>query len=142
MKVKPTWNCPKRGKTWETKLWLVLVLRLPVWESRASFLAQSQSQLKQNQCNTGLLSTLYWKLLWYKQDFWVCLDNTIAELPWQSKRHRITNWLKRDSFLHWSWNEWSNLNINANIPKIILFSTFLWSVLQNFIRIRILNSHR
>lgn len=41
-----------------TKSWLVLVFRPISWESGTSFLHQSQSQMKQNQCNAGLLSTL------------------------------------------------------------------------------------
>ena len=32
-------------------------------ENGASFLDQSQCKVKQNQCNSGLLSTLDWKLL-------------------------------------------------------------------------------
>ena len=52
-------NCPKRGKTRATKSWL----RPTGWEDDASFLDQSQSEVKQNQCNPRLISTLNWKLL-------------------------------------------------------------------------------
>ena len=48
----------KRGKTRVTKWQLVLVLYLIGLESGASFLDQSQSIVKKNQCNPGLLSTL------------------------------------------------------------------------------------
>ena len=49
-------NYLKRGKTRMTKSWLVLVLHLIGWEVDASFLDQSQSEVKQNQSNSGLLS--------------------------------------------------------------------------------------
>ena len=40
-------------------------LHLIGWEGGASFLGQSNSTVKQNQFNPGLLSTLNWKLLYY-----------------------------------------------------------------------------
>lgn len=49
-----------------TKSLLVLVLHLSVWVievSGASFLDQSRGEVKQNQSNPGLLSTLNWNLL-------------------------------------------------------------------------------
>ena len=48
----------KRGKARVTKSWLMLVLHLIGWGSGASFEDQSQSKVKQNQCNPGLLLTL------------------------------------------------------------------------------------
>ena len=51
----------KRGKTRATKSRLVLVLYLIGWEGDARFLNQSQSIVKQDQSNSGLLSTLNWK---------------------------------------------------------------------------------
>ena len=39
-------------------------LHLIGWEGGASFLGQSNSTVKQNQFNPGLLSTLNWKLLY------------------------------------------------------------------------------
>ena len=56
-------NCLKRGKTWVTSPWLALVLPLIGWEGGVSFLDQSQIEVKYNQYNLGLLSTLAWKLL-------------------------------------------------------------------------------
>ena len=62
LKVKKA-NRLKRGKTRATKLWLISVL-LPIgWESRASYLDQSQSEVRQNQCNPGKISILSLKLL-------------------------------------------------------------------------------
>ena len=48
-------NCLKRGKTQATRSWLVLVLHLIGWESDASFLNQSQSEIRKNWSNPGLL---------------------------------------------------------------------------------------
>ena len=56
-------NYLKRGKRRAAKLWLVLVLHLIGWESGASFFDRSQGEVKQNQSNPWLLSTLNWKLL-------------------------------------------------------------------------------
>ena len=50
----------KRGKTRVIKSWLMLVLHLDGW-GRGASLDQSQSKVKQNQCNPGFLSTLGWK---------------------------------------------------------------------------------
>ena len=62
LKVKKA-NRLKRGKTRATKSWLISVL-LPIgWESRASYLDQSQSEVRQNQCNPGKISILSLKLL-------------------------------------------------------------------------------
>ena len=61
LKENPT--CLKRGKTRATKSWLVLVFHLIGWLSVASFLDQSQREVRQKQSNAGLLSTLSWKLL-------------------------------------------------------------------------------
>ena len=47
----------KRGKTRATKSRLVWVLYLIGWVGGASLLNQSQSVVKQNQSNAGLLST-------------------------------------------------------------------------------------
>ena len=51
------------AKTWVTKLWLVSILHLIGWESDSSFQNQTQNEVKLNQCNLGLLSTLNWKFL-------------------------------------------------------------------------------
>ena len=48
-------HCLKRGKTQATRSWLVLVLHLIGWESGASFLNQSQSEIRKNLSNPGLL---------------------------------------------------------------------------------------
>ena len=56
-------NCLKRGKTRATKSWLVLVYHVIAWENDASFLDQSQSEVKQKQCSARLHSTLIRKLL-------------------------------------------------------------------------------
>ena len=60
-------NLPKARENAGTKSWLVLVLHLIGREREiergVSFLDQSQSKIKQNQCNPGLLSALNWKLL-------------------------------------------------------------------------------
>ena len=56
-------NTLKRGKRWAAELWLVFILHLIGWESGASFLDQSQGEVKQNQSNPWLLSTFKWKLL-------------------------------------------------------------------------------
>ena len=53
----------KSGKTRVTKSRLVLVLLLIGWEGGVKFTDQSESVVKQNQCNPGILSTLSWKLL-------------------------------------------------------------------------------
>ena len=55
----------KRGQTRVTKLGLVLVLHLIGWDSGASFSGPITEQVKQNQCNPGLHSTLSWKLLYH-----------------------------------------------------------------------------
>ena len=47
---------PKRRETRATESWLVLVLHLIGWESDASYLDQSQSEVKQYQNNPMLLS--------------------------------------------------------------------------------------
>ena len=51
----------KRGKTRATKSRLVLVLHLIGWQGGANFLDQLESKIKQNQCNSWLLSSLNWK---------------------------------------------------------------------------------
>ena len=56
-------NCLKRGKTRVTKSRLIEVLNLIGWESGASFLDQSQNEVKQKQSNPGFLWTFTWKLL-------------------------------------------------------------------------------
>ena len=56
-KLKNRPNILKRGKTRASKSCLVLVLHLICWESGVSFLDQSQSEVKQNQCNPGKLLT-------------------------------------------------------------------------------------
>ena len=65
-------NCLKCGKTRATKSWLALVLYLIGRESGASFLNQSQSEVKQNRCNPRLFSTLNWN--WRKGQDCVVLD--------------------------------------------------------------------
>ena len=62
-------NYLKRGKRRAAKLWLVLVLHLIGWESGASFFDQSQREVKQNQSNPWLLSTLNWTLLSLSESF-------------------------------------------------------------------------
>lgn len=56
-------NFLRRRKTRVNKSWLVLVLHVIGWQSGASFLDQSQDEVKQKRSNSGLLSTLDWKLL-------------------------------------------------------------------------------
>ena len=57
-------NDQKRGKTQATKSRLGIGWRLIGWEhGGASFLDQSETDLKQNQRNPGLLSKLNWKVL-------------------------------------------------------------------------------
>ena len=51
---------PKRGKTLLTKFRLVLLLRLIGWENSADFLDQLQSEVKRDQSNPRLFSTLNW----------------------------------------------------------------------------------
>ena len=46
-------NILKRGEIWVTKSWLVLVLNLIGWKSGASFLDQSQSEVKHKQSDNG-----------------------------------------------------------------------------------------
>ena len=46
-------NILKRGKTRATQSWLVLVLNLIGWKSGASFLDQSQSEVKHKQSDNG-----------------------------------------------------------------------------------------
>ena len=58
LKIKTT-KLPKAQEMRANKSWLLLVLHLIGWESGASFLDQSQSELKQNQ----LLLTLNRKFL-------------------------------------------------------------------------------
>ena len=58
-------NGLERGKTRVTKSQLVLVLYLIFSDGCTSFLDQSQSVVKQNQCNPGLLSTVDLNLLYY-----------------------------------------------------------------------------
>ena len=96
-------NCLKCGKTRATKSWLGLVLYLIGRESGASFLNQSQSEVKQNRCNPRLLSTLNWN--WRKGQDYVVLDwfffkpytvtgnetIKVATNPWTNMRHEIEN---------------------------------------------------
>ena len=58
-------NAGKRGKTRVTKAWLVLVLHLIGGKGGASFLDQSQGEIKQKQSNLQLLTTYYLKLLYF-----------------------------------------------------------------------------
>ena len=55
---------PARENACDQVARLVLVLHLIGWAGGASFLNQSQSVVKQNQSNSGLLSTLNWKPLY------------------------------------------------------------------------------
>ena len=57
--------CIKGGKTRVTKSRFVRVLNLIGLESGANFLDQSYGEVKQNQSNHRLLSTLNWKILYY-----------------------------------------------------------------------------
>ena len=54
----------KRGKTRVIEVGLVFVLHLTGWNDGASFLDQSKSKVKQNWCNSGLLSIINWKVLY------------------------------------------------------------------------------
>ena len=67
---KKTIICLKRGKMqapsrdwFQFCIWLVERERERERERGVSFLDQSQSKIKQNQCNPGVLSALNWKLL-------------------------------------------------------------------------------
>ena len=51
------------GRNASDQVRLPLVLHLIGWEGGVGFLDQSQSEVKQNQSNPGLLSKLNWKLL-------------------------------------------------------------------------------
>ena len=57
--------CIKGGKTRMTKSQFVQALNLIGWEGGASFLDQSHGEVKKNQSNHWLLSTLNWKMLCY-----------------------------------------------------------------------------
>ena len=57
-------NILKRGKTRVTKSWLVLVLNLIGWKSGASFLNQSQSEVKHKQNDNGYFRHLQDKCLY------------------------------------------------------------------------------
>ena len=57
IRSKRTLSVPRALK----RVRLVLVLHLIGWEGGVSFLNQSQSIVRQNQSNSGLLSTVNWK---------------------------------------------------------------------------------
>lgn len=61
--LKVQLNCLKRGKTRATKSSSAFVFYRIVREDGASCLDQSQIEVKQKQCNFGLLSTLNYTLL-------------------------------------------------------------------------------
>ena len=65
LKVK-TIKLAKAPETRVSKLRLFLILHLIGWDDGASFLDQSQSEVRQNQSTLGLLLKISWKLL-YKQ---------------------------------------------------------------------------
>ena len=65
----PCWRVFPAREIASTKSWLVLVFRPIGWESGTSFLDQSQSQMKQNQCNAGLIRH-YWKELYPAVYIW------------------------------------------------------------------------
>ena len=54
-------NFLRRRKTRVNKSWLVLVLHVIGWQSGASFLNQSQGEVRQNQFSVRSLLTLNWK---------------------------------------------------------------------------------
>ena len=68
---------PKRGKTLLTKFRLVLLLRLIGWENSADFLDQLQSEVKRDQSNPRLFSTLNRKLLQRGTSYIVLTQSTI-----------------------------------------------------------------
>ena len=63
IKVKPTKLFKLTRENVGDQFVFVLVLHLIGWETGASFLDCSQGEVKQKQCNLGLLSTLNWKSL-------------------------------------------------------------------------------
>ena len=63
---------------------LVLVIHLIGWESGASFLNQLQREVKQNQCNPGLLSTLFWKLLYLAISIIIIICSFVTHFAFQA----------------------------------------------------------
>ena len=63
---------------------LVLVIHLIGWESGASFLDQLQREVKQNQCNPGLLSTLFWKLLYLAISIIIIICSFVTHFTFQA----------------------------------------------------------
>ena len=81
MKSRSSKLCQARENACD-QVTLVLVLHLIGWVGGARFLNQSQGVAKQNQINSGLLSTLNWKLLKskvrdvYHMDHYFVIPNT------------------------------------------------------------------
>ena len=63
---------------------LVLVIHLIGLESGASFLDQLQREVKQNQGNPGLLSTLFWKLLYLAISIIIIICSFVTHFAFQA----------------------------------------------------------
>ena len=94
-------NCHKHGEMWATKLWLVLVLYLIGWDGGTTFLDQSQSEVKQNQCYVRLLSTLNWNSSTYH--YLVCLGDWGSVCLWFCWSQLVMNFILGGNDRTWSW---------------------------------------